>query len=145
MQKRFGLLKSQREFDSGLEAKVAEDLEGRGYALSKNPVKKTGVHYEYTLPSKKYYPDWVISAGRVIEAKGIFDDEERLKIKTVRAQHPDLEICMVFSNPKAKIRKGSPTTYAAWCDKHGVKWCKGPSVPDEWLQGVPKGEAKGSV
>ena len=134
-QRRYGMLKSQRDYDSGLELKIMENLEGRGYTLPKNPVSKSkGVSFPYVLPERSYYPDWVIGAKRVIEAKGIFDRDERLKLLAVKEQHPGLDVRMVFSNPKAPINKGSKTTYADWCDKNGVPWCKGPHIPDEWLQ-----------
>lgn len=138
-QRRDGMLKSQRDFDSGLEMKIAADLESRGYMLAKNPVsKKDGVRFPYVLPERSYFPDWVLGAGRVIEAKGIFDREERLKILAVKEAHPGLDVRFVFSNPKSPINKGSKTSYADWCDKHGIPWCKGPHIPEEWLHGIPK-------
>jgi len=35
------------------------------------------------------------------------------------------------------LRRGSPTTYAMWCDKHGIKWAdfrKG--IPQEWIKEI---------
>ena len=133
-QRRYGALKASREYDSGLEMKIAENLEARGYNIPKNPVSKTkGKGFPYTLPSRTYWPDWLVGPQRVIEAKGILDREERLKLLAVKEAHPDLDIRMVFSNPKSPINKGSKTTYADWCDKHGIPWCKGPHIPEEWL------------
>jgi hypothetical protein len=48
-------------------------------------------------------------------------------------QHPMLDIRMVFQAPHTKIRKGSKTTYAQWCQKFlGIPWAE-KVIPDEWL------------
>ena len=39
---------------------------------------------------------------------------------------------MVFQNPKAKISKGSKTTYASYCDKHGIQWAE-KQIPESWI------------
>ena len=33
---------------------------------------------------------------------------------------------------KTKIRKGSPTTYGSYCDKHGIPWAE-KTIPQEWF------------
>jgi len=134
VQKRYHSLQAARDYDSGLEKRIMENLLSRGFDLQKNPVGKTkGVHFAYVLPQRDYYPDWVIGPNRVIEAKGILDRDERLKMLAVKERHPELDVRIVFSNPKSPINKGSKTTYADWCDKHGIPWCKGPHIPDDWL------------
>ncbi len=40
---------------------------------------------------------------------------------------------MVFQNPNGKIRKGSKTTYANFCDKHEILWAE-KQIPKEWLK-----------
>jgi len=40
----------------------------------------------------------------------------------VISQHPDKKFLMVFPSPTNKIRKGSKTTYADWCNKHNILW-----------------------
>lgn len=70
-----------------------------------------------------YIPDFVdIDGKRIIETKGLFDEDDRRKMLAVRDQHPDWHITMVFQNPNLKIRKGSRTSYGDWCDKHGIDW-----------------------
>lgn len=88
----------------------------------------------YTIPATdhKYTPDFVLPNGIIVEAKGIFDVADRQKHILVKQQYPHLEIRFVFSNPKTKLYKGSKTTYAMWCEKHGYKYAKG-YIPDSWL------------
>ena len=40
----------------------------------------------------------------------------------------------VFSNMNARLYKNSPTTYAAYCDKHGFTYAN-KTIPEEWLKG----------
>lgn len=101
----------------------------------------------YTIPASKhtYTPDFYITSksGKtiIIEAKGIWDYDDRYKHALIRAQHPDLDIRFVFTNPKQKIRKGSKTTYADICEGKGRGIFKGlewkysaAKIPKEWLE-----------
>jgi hypothetical protein len=38
---------------------------------------------------------------------------------------------MVFQNSKGKIRKGSKTTYADFCDKNNIVWAD-KTIPTAW-------------
>ena len=69
----------------------------------------------HVLPST---PDFQVGDIH-LEVKGLFDVQARHKMLLVKQQHPDLDIRFVFSNANAPIYKGSPTSYAQWCDKHG--------------------------
>jgi hypothetical protein len=119
---------------SGLEEKIAASLEARGADFSYESLKITWV------PSAKprtYTPDFVIKTktGKVIivESKGRWVTQDRMKMKAVIEQHPDLDIRFVFQNPNQRISKGSKTTYAVWCqEKLGSRWAK-QDVPSEWL------------
>lgn len=88
---------------------------------------------EYTRPHK-YKPDYILPNGIILEYKGKFTSSDRAKHLYVREQHPKLDIRLVFMAPNNKLYKGSKTTYSDWCDKHNIKWCKGPEVPKEWLK-----------
>jgi hypothetical protein len=81
---------------------------------------------------KKYHPDFELPNGILVECKGWFRVDDRTKHLCIKAQHPEKDIRFVFSNPNAKITKGSTTTYSMWCDKHGFKWAK-KFVPTEWF------------
>ncbi len=88
----------------------------------------------FTEPAKNrhYTPDFVLPNGIVVESKGIFDSADRAKHLLIKEQHPDLDIRFVFSNDKAKISKGSATTYAIWCGKYGYQYAR-KEIPKEWL------------
>lgn len=75
-----------------------------------------------------YTPDFVHAETRTIrETKGYFPPEDRRKMKAVVAQNPDWRFIIVFTDPEKRISKTSKVTYAAWCDKNGIAWERGPS------------------
>ena len=88
----------------------------------------------YLVPERmaRYTPDFLLKNYIIVETKGLFETSDRQKMILVKGQHPDLDIRMVFSNPNCKIRKGSPTTYAMWCQKNGFKFHK-LVVPASWV------------
>lgn len=116
-------------YRSGLEEKVGAQLEERGVKAEYEPFK-----IPYTVPVKKrtYTPDYVLPNGIIIETKGRFMADDRQKHQLIRDQYPGLDIRFVFSNPNAKLRKGSPTTYASWCEKNGFQYAA-KTIPLEWL------------
>jgi len=101
------------------------------------------VNYEtdkitYTVPERQstYTPDFRINTSNgefYIEGKGRWTVDDRHKHLLIREQHPNLDIRFVFSNANAKLYKGSPTTYAQWCDKFGFRYAN-KTIPPEWLQ-----------
>jgi len=118
-------------FRSGLEKRVADELNSQGISFSYEEMK-----IEYTRPARqsKYTPDFVLTnSGIIVETKGRFMTDDRAKHLLLKAEHPHLDIRFVFSNPKQRISKASKTTYAMWCEKHGFKYAKG-SIPIEWLR-----------
>lgn len=120
---------------SGLEKAIAAHLEKKGVPFLYEKVK-----FRYVVPAREatYTPDWWITGnGVVIESKGIFEVEDRQKHLLIKHQHPDLDIRFVFTRSASKLYKGSPTTYAKWCETHGFQYAdKFP--PDEWLVEPPE-------
>jgi hypothetical protein len=117
-------------FRSGLEKRTAAWLKA----------KKVDFDYEkLRLPylvseTRTYTPDFqILSNGIIIETKGRFLPSDRKKHLLIKEQYPDLDIRFVFSNPNAKIRKGSKTSYADWCDKHGFLYAQ-EIIPTEWIR-----------
>lgn len=115
-------------FRSGLEQDNASYLD------------KLGITYEYEKERityigkpKTYTPDFKLSNGIYIETKGRFDAKDRTKHKQVKDQHPDKDIRFVFSNSNNKIRKGSKTTYADWCEQYGFKYAD-KIIPIKWTK-----------
>ena len=123
-------LAEQNGYKSGFEFKTATFLKERKitfeYEVRKIP---------YTVPKihKHYTPDFFLPNGIIVETKGRFMIEDRKKHILIKNQHPELDIRFVFQNAKGKIRKGSPTTYAMWCEKNKFKWSHG-TIPDSWIE-----------
>ena len=116
-------------YRSGLEEVVDSTLKQRNIdgEYEKHKIK-------YTVPATDhtYTPDFRLPNGIFVETKGRFVIEDRKKHVLIRKQHPELDIRFVFQNSKNKIRKGSPTTYADWCKKHGFLYAD-KTIPQEWL------------
>lgn len=93
----------------------------------------------YTIPASdhQYTPDFQLANGILIEAKGLFDVDDRRKHLLIKKQYPHLDIRFVFQNPKNKIYKGSKTTYADWCDKYGFKYAT-KLIPASWFKEASK-------
>lgn len=116
-------------YRSGLEEKLADQLESAGIA---SVFEQYEVRYEIPASLHRYTPDFLLPNGVIIEGKGIFDADDRKKHTLIRQQHPGLDIRFIFSSSKAKLYKGSPTTYGMWCDKNGYKYAD-KVIPKEWL------------
>ena len=86
----------------------------------------------YSRPST-YTPDFILPNGVVLEVKGFWPPSDRTKHKLVKETHPDVDIRFVFQNAFNTLSKSSKTTYADWCDKHGILWCHR-KIPEEWLK-----------
>ena len=116
-------------FRSGLEEKVAKQLESQGVDFT---YEEDVVHYEKPARKAKYTPDFILANGIIIETKGRFVTADRQKHLLLKTQHPGLDLRFVFSNPNARISKLSKTTYAMWCNKHGFKYAK-QYIPQAWI------------
>ncbi|MBN9564890.1 MAG: hypothetical protein J0G29_02160 [Alphaproteobacteria bacterium] len=79
-----------------------------------------------------YTPDFVLPSGLIVEAKGFFKPQDRRKHLLVKQQHPDVDIRFVFQNASTPLSKGSKTTYAKWCERHGFMFAE-KDVPDSWI------------
>lgn len=119
---------NSRRYRSGLEKIVAEFLKLNQKSLRYEDLKIEWMDLRY----RTYTPDFVLDNGIIIETKGIFDNEDRRKHIAVREQHPELDIRFVFSNDKAKLYKGSKTTYAMWCEKNDFQYSHR-VIPPDWL------------
>lgn len=115
-------------YRSGLEEKIASQLEDLGVAVE---YEKFKIKYKVN-EDRTYTPDWKLPNGIIVESKGRFTATDRKKHLLVKAQRPDLDIRFVFSNSRAKLNKGSKTTYADWCNKHGFIFAD-KLIPEEWL------------
>lgn len=111
---------------SRFEAEIRAEIEMNGFI---DCHKTDRIPYE---EKHSYIPDFQLPNGILIETKGYFPDEDRVKMKAVKASHPELDIRFVFLNPKGKCTKGGKMTYADWADKYGFPWAS-KHLPIEWL------------
>ena len=116
-------------YRSGFEHKVADQLTE---AKVKYEYEKTVIDYIKPQTNHTYTIDFTLPNGILVETKGRWVLEDRKKHMLIKQQHPDLDIRMVFQNSNGKIRKGSKTTYADFCDKNGILWAD-KDIPLEWL------------
>ena len=116
-------------YRSGLEDRISEQLKGLSVPFKYEEFKiKYEVHEVRT-----YTPDFELPNGIIVESKGRFVAADRKKHLLVKKQHPELDIRFVFSNSKAKITKGSKTSYGDWCDKNGYIYAD-KLIPEEWIK-----------
>jgi hypothetical protein len=116
-------------YRSGLEDRVSQQLKKLSV-----PVKYEELKIKYEVHDfRTYTPDFELPNGIIIETKGRFVLDDRKKHLLIKKQHPDLDIRFVFSNSKAKINKGSKTTYGMWCDKNGFLYAD-KLIPEEWIK-----------
>lgn len=117
-------------FRSGLEEKNAQRLEDLGQVVRFETMK-----IPYLVPETRhhYTADFPLANGIIVETKGRFMPQDRAKHLFIKTQYPELDIRLVFQNPRAKINPGSKTTYADWADKHGIVWAE-KIIPEEWVR-----------
>lgn len=121
-------VKKGNPYRSTLEFKVADQLPEIIYETDK-------ISYVVPASNHKYTPDFKLPDGSYIEVKGRLLASERKKHLLIQAQHPETVIRFFFDKSNNKLYKGSPTTYADWCNKNNFEWTdikKG--LPQEWLE-----------
>ena len=122
-------------YRSGLEDRISEQLKGLSVPFKYEEFK---IKYE-VHEIRTYTPDFELPNGIIVESKGRFVAADRKKHLLVKKQHPELDIRFVFSNSKAKITKGSKTSYGDWCDKNGYTYAD-KLIPEGWIK--ERGEKK---
>ena len=118
-------------FRSKLEAVVNQQLVDSGITFSYEG-KLNKIKYVKPITNHTYLADFLLKNGIIIEAKGFFDSDDRKKHLYIKDQYPELDIRFLFMNANNKLRKGSPTSYAKWCDKNKFEWAD-KVIPQEWL------------
>jgi hypothetical protein len=115
-------------YRSGFELKVAEQLNEESIQFG---YEDTVISYIKPETRHKYTIDFRLPNGILVETKGRWTLEDRKKHLLVKAQHPELDIRIVFQNASTKISKGSKTTYADFCIKNNIIWAE-KKVPESW-------------
>lgn len=124
--KKNGGLKVKAKLRSGLEDKIAAQLNEAGIGFGYESLK---VPYEI---EHTYNPDFILDNGIIIEGKGLFDSADRTKHLAVKKRHPHLDVRFIFSRSASPLYKGSKSTYATWCEKHGFQYAD-KLIPEAWL------------
>tara|TARA_R110001606_G_scaffold14737_7_gene61706 strand:+ start:238 stop:666 length:429 start_codon:yes stop_codon:yes gene_type:complete len=125
-------------YRSGFEHKVSDQLKENKIKFE---YETTVINYIKPETNHTYTIDFTLPNGILVETKGRWVLEDRKKHLLIKKQHPELDIRMVFQSSKTKIRKGSKTTYAMYCDKHDIPWAE-KIVPESWLK-EKKSSSKG--
>jgi len=117
-------------FRSNFEASFARSLVEDGIKFD---YENTKIPFQPDI--RMYNPDFYLSDYDLyIETKGRLTQEDRKKHLLVKKQNPSFDIRFFFINSSKKIYKGSKTTYAMWCERHGFQWAE-TKLPKEWLNG----------
>ena len=112
-------------YKSAFEASVARHAAQHGIGFDYE-----GVLIAY-VTHHVYRPDFVLPSGVLVEVKGYFPAADRAKLLAIRAAHPELDIRLVFQNPRTKIAKGRETSYGTWASVNGFTWAA-LTIPPEW-------------
>jgi hypothetical protein len=140
-------------FRSGLEKKVAEQLDEEGVAYGH---ESQWIRYIVPEREAKYLPDFSFDGCPIIiEAKGRFGGgnpkfkqpatdgaKERQKLILLKEQHPELDIRLVFERASSPIYPKSPTSQGKWATDHGFLWSDKGIVPDEWIKEIKQHKKK---
>ena len=124
----------ERGHRSQLETKVEDALQSQG--LSFRYEKESFVYYR----KGRYTPDFTVDGEHPfhIEVKGYWFPADRSRILAVVTNNPDMRLLVALQAPNNKITKASKTTYAMWCQRHGICWSTIPipqEVLDQWVKG----------
>jgi len=126
----------QRALKAGYRSGLEETISLQLTSLSVPVLYETEkIKYEVN-EVRSYTPDFILPNGIIIESKGRFVAADRKKHLLIQKQHIFLDIRFVFSNSKAKLTKGSKTTYGDWCTKHGFLYAD-KLIPEEWIKECP--------
>jgi len=116
-------------YRSGLEHKISIYLDELKQNYGYESIK---IEWE-DLAYRTYTPDFILNNGIIIETKGRFLTADRRKHLAIKKQHPILDIRFVFTNSRAKLRKGAKSSYAEWCIKYGFLYYDR-IIPEDWLK-----------
>jgi len=121
-----------RGFKSGLEDKIAKQISEAGHKVI---YEKEKINYVQPSRQARYTPDFKLPKKGgffYVETKGRWVTDDRHKHLLIKDQFPEIDIRFVFQNQNAKLYKGSKTTYAMYCERHGFIYAN-KLIPNEWF------------
>lgn len=114
-------------FRSGFERTIDYQLKASGLEYQYEPTK-IPYRLEYN-----YIPDFYIPSKDIyIEVKGYLRREDQAKLRAVKAQHPELDIRLVFIEADKKVPY-SKSTHGQWADRQGFPYAD-KEIPAEWFK-----------
>lgn len=122
--------KSKPKFRSKYEKRVWENADKRR-KLDYEP-QDAALHYN--TPSK-YFPDFRLGNGVLVECKGYFPSRDRAKMLRVKKQNPSADIRILFQRANNTLTKSKNSLmYWQWAERHGFPWAEGDKIPEEWYK-----------
>lgn len=95
---------------------------------------------------RKYLVDFELKNEIFLETKGRLTDKDRSKLLSVKKQHPELDLRLVFQRDnliKSRAARDNNIRYSEWATKNKFPNCVG-EIPEQWLKeararkGTPK-------
>lgn len=117
-------------YRSGLEEKNMKFLETKGINAD---YEQWRIPYVIPASNHHYTPDILLPNGIFVETKGLWEADDRKKHLIIKEAYPEIDIRFVFTSSRTKIYKGSPTSYAEFCEKRGIIFAD-KLIPVEWLK-----------
>lgn len=120
------------KFRSGFEKTVYEAALKCGCKLD---YESPDAVIRYVKPARpaRYYPDFRLPNGILVETKGRFTAPDRTKMLNVKRDNPNFDIRFVFQRAGNRITKSKNSlTYWEWAEKHGFPWAEG-LIPEAWF------------
>jgi len=122
------------KYRSKLEGKVAEALYSFGVSASYEGYKLIWQDWangnEY-----RYVPDFVLSDGTIIEAKGRYRFDHMERHESLLRTFPAIRLCIAFQCNNW-ISSDWDERYSDWCEDRGIEWTLGAEIPTNWFAGV---------
>lgn len=132
----------EKAIKSGYRSAFEQSIHGNMLSRNINPEYETHKLKWVDTTQHTYTPDFILKKRdgslMFVEAKGYLDSKTRSKMLCVQRCNPELDIRFLFQYPKAKLKKGSKTSYADWAERHGFKWC-GPVFSEAWAEELADG------
>jgi hypothetical protein len=82
------------------------------------------------VAKRRYTPDFFLSNGIIIEAKGRFTPKDRKIALAMKAAERPVKMVFQFNN---KLSRKSKTRYSEWCEKHGIDYAIR-QIPEDWVK-----------
>ena len=136
--------KRKGEYASGLEERVAKELDALGVKYEYESVKFIWKDYnpravcevcgaKEVYQQRSYTPDFILAGGLIIEVKGRLTRRDRRVLCGVRKSNPDIDLRIIFDKDN-RINKGAKSRYSDWAASHDFLYSLKGKVPEIWTK-----------